>query len=218
LVIHSTPEGAALKLDGAPFGKAPQSAQVPIGKHKLEVQYEGVPSVTVEVVVRTRGATSVEVVQAPGSAAPADAPTERPVRPFADVRGMFESGTPEGGLEVGGGIEVPWFRIGIYVRVLAIFEAIPRVALVVPIPLTNTTHRLSAFIEAEVPLAIADNGGGRVGFGVGLGGAIGAEWNPWRWFGLYAQLGGRYFFLIYSPTFATPGRFTASGGVRLRLP
>jgi hypothetical protein len=186
----------------------------------VEIAYPGVPAVTAELVVRTRGATSVEVVQAPGATVVApDAPlAERKVGPFADVRGMFESGTPEGGLEVGGGIEVPWFRLGIYVRVLAVFEIIPRVSLVVPLPLPMSTQRVSAFIEAEVPLAIADNGGGRVGFGVGLGGAIGAEWNPWRWLGVYAQLGGRYYFLIYSPTYATPGRFTASGGVRLRLP
>lgn len=219
LVIRSTPEGASLKLDGAPFGKAPRSEQVPIGRHKLEIQYPDAPAVTAEVVVRTRGATSVEAVQAPSAAAlPGDAPVqERKVGPFADVRGMFETGTPEGGLEVGGGIEVPWFRIGIYVRVVAIFEIIPRVSLVVPLPIPNITHRISAFIEAEVPMAIADNGS-RVGFGVGLGGAAGVEWGPWKWLGIYAQLGGRYFFLIYSPTFATPGRFTASGGVRLRLP
>lgn len=217
LVVHSQPEGAGLKLDGAPFGKAPQTAQVPIGRHKLEIQYEGAPAVTAEVVVRTRGAALVEVVQAPGTALPADAPTEKKVRPFADVRGMFETGTPEGGLEVGGGIEVPWFRLGVYVRVLAVFEIIPRVSLVVPLPLPNTSQTFSTFIEAEVPVAIADLGS-RVGLGVGLGGAIGAEWGPWKWIGLYAQLGGRYFFMIYSPTYAVQGRFTASGGVRLRLP
>jgi hypothetical protein len=163
------------------------------------------------------------VVQAPGtvSSTPTDAPTERKVRPFADVRGMFESGTPEGGLELGGGIEVPWFRIGVYVRVLRVFEIIPRVGLVVPIPIPMPgsqdaksiySPHLSAYIEAEVPMAIDQ------GFGVGLGGAVGAEWGPWKWAGLYAQLGGRYFFTVYNSCCTVQGRFTASGGLRLRLP
>lgn len=222
LVVHSTPEGAELKLDGAPMGKAPQSAQVPIGRHKVEIQYAGVPAVAVEVVVRTNGTALVEAVQAPGSTVVApDAPVQNKVRPFADVRGMFESGTPEGGLEVGGGIEVPWFRFGVMVRVVAVFEIIPRVGLVVPIPIPMPvgqdkdsifTPHLSAFIEAEVPMAIDQ------GFGVGLGGAVGAEWGPWKWAGLYAQLGGRYYFTVYNSCCTVQGRFTASGGVRLRLP
>jgi hypothetical protein len=222
LVIRSTPEGAELKLDGAPFGKAPKTEAVPIGRHKLEIQYAGAPAVTSEVVVRTRGVTSVEAVQAPSVAGmPSDAPTERKVRPFADVRGMFESGTPEGGLEVGGGIEVPWVRLAVMVRVVAFFEIIPRVSLVVPLPIPMPagmdaksifTPHLSAFIEAEVPIAIDQ------AVGVGLGGAAGAEWGPWKWLGLYAQLGGRYFFTVYNSCCTTRGRFTASGGVRLRLP
>jgi hypothetical protein len=214
LVIHSAPEGAELKLDGAPFGKAPQTTQVPIGRHKLEIQYAGVLAVSTELVVRTRGVTLVEVVQAPGATLiQSDTPVkDSKVHPFADVRGMLEVPI-QGGLEVGGGIEVPWVRLAVMIRVLDIFEIIPRISLVVPLGQAP----FSAFIEVEVPLAFSEIGG-EFRLGVGLGGAAGLEWMPWKWLGLYAQLGGRYFFTPFNNTYAAAARFTTSGGVRLRLP
>ena len=212
LVIHSTPDGASLKLDGAPFGKAPQSAQVPIGRHKLEVQYEGAPPVTSEIVVHARGEARVEAMQAPNlTPVPGvDESQGKKVRPYADLRGVFETGAPEGGIEVGGGIEVPWVRLGVYARVYSTFEPIPRISAVVPLQVLP----LSALIEAEVPFAF-----GRDGVGIGLGGAGGVEWGLTKWFGLYAQVGGRYYFTYYDTSCCrVNARFTASGGARLRLP
>ncbi len=227
LTVRSTPEGAGLKLDGAPFGKAPQSAQVPIGRHKVEIQYEGVPAVVAEVVVRTNGVASVEAVQAPGTNTvlpPAELPKDASaLRPFADVRAVFETGTPEFSLEIGGGIEVPWVRLGVYLRVLDVgigvgvldtFHVIPRGSLVVPLG----TAPFSALIELEVPLAFGFPQSDVFVFGIGVGGAAGVEWLPWKWLGIYAQLGGRYYFTSYAPCCTAQGRFDVSSGFRLRLP
>ena len=133
----------------------------------------------------------------------------RPLRPFGDLRGVIEpatSGFTSGGLELGGGIELSWFRIGVFARLFPYFGVTPRFQLALPV-----LDVMNVLLEVGVPLNFLTTG-----FGVGLGGGGGVEFYPLKWLGAYVLIGGRHHFLW-------PGRndntaFTVTAGVRLRVP
>jgi hypothetical protein len=210
LVVGSTPPGATLFLDGKGAGVAPQTLAVPAGKHKLEARWGEGPMQALELQMRPRRETRVEWVQ--GAAAPpvgGGLLEPRPIRPFADLRGMLEpatSGFVSGGLEVGGGVELSWFRIGLFARLYPNFGVTPRFQLALPV-----LENMNVLIEAALPFTFLPDG-----LGLGFGGGGGAEYYPWKWIGAYVLIGGRHHILW-------PGRndntaFTATVGIRLRVP
>lgn len=211
LVVGSTPPGATLFLDGKEVGAAPQTIATPAGKHKLEAKWGEGPLQAMELQVRPRRELRVEWVQAAGgSLLPGPTVLEpRPLRPFGDLRGVIEpatSGFTSGGLELGGGIELSWFRIGVFARLFPYFGITPRFQLALPV--IDVLHVL---LEVGAPLNFLTTG-----FGVGIGGGGGVEFYPLKWLGAYLLVGGRHHFLW-------PGRndntaVTITGGVRLRVP
>ncbi len=210
LIIDSTPPGALLLLDGKSVGAAPQTVATPAGKHKLEARWGDGPLQVTELQIRPRRETRVVWVQ--GGAGPGASGLQlepRPIRPFGDLRGMIEpatSGYVSGGLELGGGIELSWFRIGLFARLYPYFGVTPRFQLALPV-----LDTMNVLLEVALPLSFLQDG-----LGLGLGGGGGAEYYPLKWMGVYVLIGGRHHFLW-------PGRnddtaFTATGGVRLRVP
>ena len=211
LVVGSTPPGALLMLDGKEIGPAPQTIAAPAGKHKVEARWGQGALQTLELQVRPRRETRVEWVQASAAAVGPDpgilAP--RPLRPFGDLRGVLEpstSGFVSGGLELGGGIELSWFRIGLFARLFPFFGLVPRCQLALPV-----LDTVNVLLEVSALTNFLPNG-----FGLGIGGGGGAEYYPLKWIGGYVLIGGRHHFLW-------PGRndntaFTATAGVRLRVP
>lgn len=214
VTINSTPPGATLLLDGKGAGVAPQTLAVPAGKHKLEARWGEGPLQALELQVRPRREVRIEYVQADAVGVPDDKLlTPRPVRPFGDLRGMFEpatTGSLYGGLELGGGIEVEWFRVGLFARLFPHFGIVPRFQFALPILKVNA-HSVNVLLEASLPMTFLPGG-----FGMGFGGGGGAEYYPLPWFGFYVLIGGRYHFLW--PERNDDTAFTATGGVRLRLP
>lgn len=210
LVIGSTPPGATLLLDGKGAGLAPQTIAVPAGKHRLEARWGEGPLQALELQVRPRREVRVEWVQgAGGSGAGGELLTERPVRPFGDLRGMIEpatSGFVSGGLELGGGIELSWFRIGLFARLFQNFGVTPRFQFALPV-----MPSVNVLLEASLPMTFLPTG-----FGMGFGGGGGAEYYPLKWFGGYVLIGGRHHFLW--PDRNDNTAFTATAGVRLRVP
>lgn len=210
LVVGSTPPGALLMLDGKEIGPAPQTIAAPAGKHKVEARWgEGVAQ-SLELQVRPRRETRVEWVQASAAVVPGPGVLEpRPLRPFGDLRGVLEpatSGFVSGGLELGGGIELSWFRIGLFARLFPFFGIVPRFQLALPV-----LDTVNVLLEVSALTNFLPNG-----FGLGIGGGGGAEYYPLKWIGAYVLIGGRHHFLW-------PGRndntaFTATAGVRLRVP
>ncbi len=210
LVVNSTPVGATVLLDGRAAGLAPLTLTPVVGKHKLEAQWGDGPRQAIELQVRPRRESRVEWVQSAAPSAPQQGTllVERPVRPFGDLRGAFEASTSSalgGGLELGGGIELSWFRIGAFFRLYPQFWVTPRFQFALPVH-----EEFNVLLEAAVPFSI---GGG---FGVGISGAGGAEWYPFKWIGFYALFGGRHFFLRDMNNDRTA--FIVNGGVRLRVP
>ncbi len=210
LIIDSTPPGATLMLDGKLAGAAPQTIAAPAGKHKLEARWGEGALQALELQVRPRRETRVEWVQ--GAAAPVGNGVQlepRPIRPFGDLRGMIEpatSGYVSGGLELGGGIELSWFRIGLFARLFPYFGVTPRFQLALPV-----LESMNVLLEVALPLSFLQDG-----LGLGIGGGGGAEYYFLKWIGAYVLIGGRHHFLW-------PGRnddtaFTATAGVRLRVP
>lgn len=210
LIIDSNPPGATLMLDGKPAGAAPQTIAAPAGKHKLEARWGEGALQALELQVRPRRETRVEWVQ--GAAGPVTSGVQlepRPLRPFGDLRGMIEpatSGYVSGGLELGGGIELSWFRIGLFARLFPYFGVTPRFQLALPV-----LESMNVLLEVALPVSFLQDG-----LGLGLGGGGGAEYSLLKWMGVYVLIGGRHHFLW-------PGRnddtaFTATAGVRLRVP
>ena len=216
LIIGSTPPGATLLLDGKAAGVAPQTIAVPAGKHKLEARWgeEGALQ-ALEFQVRPRREVRVEWVQ--GAAAPSTPGNgllvERPIRPFGDLRGMIEpasTGFVTGGLELGGGIELSWFRIGLFARLYSNFGIMPRFQLALPVlDNVNVLLELSLLMNFLPPSPEGS-------FGLGIGGGGGAEYYPLKWIGGYVLIGGRHHFLWPERNDTTA--FTATAGVRLRIP
>lgn len=209
--VNSTPPGATLLLDGKAAGVAPQTLAVPAGRHKLEARWGEGPLQLVELQVRPRRDVRVEWVQAERGLL-AQAPnllTPRPVRPFGELRGAFEpatSGALYGSFELGGGIEFEWFRVGLSARLLQHFGIVPRFQFALPV-----LPSLSVLLEVGLPMTFLPTG-----FGLGFAGGGGAEYAPLPWLGLVVLIGGRHHFLW--PQRNDNTAFTATAGVRLRLP
>ncbi|MFT3713980.1 MAG: tetratricopeptide repeat protein [Archangium sp.] len=214
IAVNSTPTGAFFSVDGKAMGLSPQTVQLSAGKHKLELKWgeEGAVQ-SADVLVRPRRELRMEYVQqeVPGTG-PGQLPP-RPIRPFGDLRGTFEpstSGAVDGGLILGGGIELSYFRIGVFVRLFPTFDLTPRFQFSLPV-YAATFGEFNVALEVGAPFTFLPDG-----LGIGFQGAGGVELYPMKWFGLYVMIGGRHHFLW-------PGRndvtaFTATGGVRLRMP
>jgi hypothetical protein len=213
LVVNSTPTGASFTVDGKAMGLAPQTVPLPPGRHQVEVKWTSGPSQRAEVVVRARRELRLEWVQqeVPGTG-PGQIP-ERPIRPFGELRGTFEPSTSsavDGGLLLGGGVELSYFRVGLWVRLFPTFDLTPRFQFSLPV-FAATFGEFNVALEVGVPFTFLPDG-----LGIGFQGAGGVELYPVKWFGAFVMIGGRHHFLW-------PGRndvtaFTATGGVRLRMP
>ncbi len=217
VAVRSTPPGAIVWLDGKEMGSTPVDLHTPIGRHKVEARWPGTAPVSSDVLSRSRRDTWLVMVQGAASLSPEPVePTEKPginVHPFAEVRGQLETGGGiYGVMEIGGGIELKYFRAGLHLRLAHCcdstepnFGATVRAGLVVPV-----LPRLSAFVEGELPMIF----GGSVAVGVGASGGV--EWHAFRFLGLFVAMGGRHF--IDPALFNNVDRFELSIGVRLRLP
>lgn len=213
LIVNSSPPGASLFLDSKNAGVTPQTVQAPIGRHRLEARWGDGPMTPLELVFKPKKEVRVEFVQ--GQAPPPQLvpmqPDQKPIRPFADARGLVDvpptvGSAPTGGIDLGGGIEFSVFRVGLHVRLFPNFGVIPRAAWVVPL-----IPKLNFFLEAQMPLLFRNGG---VGFG--LGGIAGGEFWPMPWFGAFVGVGGQHLFVNVMRADNTT--FHAAGGVRLRLP
>jgi hypothetical protein len=210
VVVRSTPPGAVVFLDGKEIGPTPVDLQTVIGRHKVEAKWPGGGGANSDVLTRARRETYLVLVQgeATGAPGPLEPGEEKGsgIRPFAEVRGLLETGGGVyGAMEIGGGIELKYFRAGLHLRLVPNFGLSPRVALVVPV-----IPKLSAFVEAEVPMIFENS------VAVGLGASGGVEWHVFRFIGAFIAIGGRHFF--DNPIFINNDRFELSVGVRLRLP
>ncbi len=214
LVLGSTPPGARITLDQKPVGLAPQTLSVTVGKHHLEAQWGESPPSAKDVQIRPKKELQVEWVQGAVEkvATVAPKPLERPLRPFGDLRGVLEvpanaAATVTGGLELGGGFELSYFRVGLWARLFDFFGVVPRGAFVLPV-----LDQVNVFLEVQVPLWITRPGG----FQLGLGGSGGAEYCLTNWLIVFAQVGGQH--MIIRGARNDPTSFIATGGARLRLP
>jgi hypothetical protein len=208
LIVNSTPPGAALLLDGKAGGVTPQTLTVPVGKHRLEARWGEGPLQALELQVRPKKEVRIEWVQGASSAVQSDLLTPRPIRPFGDLRGMFEpatSGAITGGLELGGGFEFSYFRLGLFARLYPVFGITPRFQFALPV-----MENINVVLEVGVPLYFLN-----AGLDLGFQGAGGAEYYPLKWLGAFVMIGGRHFFLARRND---PTAFTATAGIRLRMP
>lgn len=210
LVVRSSPPGATLALDGKPAGEAPQTLAAPIGKRTLTARWGTGAAQALELQVRPRQEVRVEWVQAASAAGPgAEWPTPRPVRPFGDLRGAFEpatTGSLGGGLELGGGFEFSFFRLGLWARLFPRFNVTPRFQFALPV-----MEQFNVLLEVGVPLTFLPDG-----LGVGLAGGGGVEYTPLKWLAGYVVIGGQHH--IRWPERIDNTAFTAVAGVRLRMP
>lgn len=215
VMLSSSPVGASITIDGKPSGVLPQTVSLSAGRHKLETKWGDGPPQVLEVQVKPRRELRVEWVQqkveVPGEGG--QPLTPRPLRPFGDLRGAFEpatSGAVDGGIEVGGGVELAWFRLGAFLRLFPHFNVTPRFQFSLPVA-SIAAGDFNVALEAGVPMSFLPDG-----FGIGIQGAGGIEFYPLKWFGPYVMIGGRHHF-------RWPGRidttaFTAIAGVKLRMP
>jgi len=213
LFVNSTPPGASLFLDSKTAGVAPQTLQAPIGRHRLEARWGDGPMTPIDLVFKPKKDVRVEFVQ--GEAPPPQfvpvQPEQKPLRPYADLRGLIDvppvvGSAPTGGIDLGGGFEFSYFRVGLYARLFPYFGVVPRGAWVVPV-----IAKFNVFLEAALPLLFRSGG---VGFG--FSGAAGGEFLPMPWLGLFGQIGGQH--LLVNTNRADNTTFHAAGGVRLRIP
>lgn len=205
---HATPEGAALSLDGQPVGAAPQALQVKVGRHRLGATWPDGALAEVALQVRPRREQQVAFVRGGGSGA-ADWPQPRPVRPYGELRGALDVPSAQApllvDLQVGGGFEFHYFRAGLSARFFPFFGVTPRFQFALPV-----MERVQVLLELALPVSFLSQG-----VGLGLSGAGGVEVALVKWFGAFALIGGRHFLL---PRLNDATAFTATAGVRLRLP
>lgn len=219
VVFRSTPAGARVSLDGAELGLAPGQTTTVIGRHKLEAKWADDQLARVEVMVRSKRETFVELVllehekivevkvpvEVQAKPVEPEKPPERFARPYVAVRGVMDvNAGPEGGLDLGAGVDFKYLSIGAYLRPYRYFYIVPRVAGLWPI-----FDLLTAYLQAEVDIRPSR-------LGVAIGGSIGAELYPQRWLGVFAEVGGKYFFV--NQGFVVDTRFVLAAGVRARLP
>ncbi len=212
LQVNSTPAGATLLLDGKSAGVTPQTLQVSVGKHKLEARWGDGALSQADVQLRPRREVRVEWVQGAGTVIerPAEGPDARKLGPYGDFRFAPEI-SPVAAigatlpLELGGGVELSYFRLGLGVRLFPQFGLTPRFAFAIPV-----YDRLAVALEVGVPVQFFSSA-----VAVGIAGGAGVEYYPVRWLGFTALVGARHY-LIRPLNDATA--FTLSAGVRLRVP
>ncbi len=209
LLVVATPP-AEVSIDGKVVGTAPVSSPQPIGRHKVEVKYGPKSSAEASVVVFVHRPSQVVFSQAAQGEGGKDGqplvPEPSKVRPFGDLRGVWEPNASDEALELGGGVEFPYTRVGVSARLFPDFFGFTlRAGLVVPVH-----ERISAYLEVEWPFMF------RSQVAIGLGGVGGAEFHFSRWLGAFVQLGGKHYFS--NPDSNVDNRFVLAGGVRLRLP
>jgi len=211
VVVGSSPAGATVSMDGRPQGVTPLTLQVPIGKHHLEARWGDGTATSTDVQLRPRREVRVEWVQgAPQLVAVKDTPDPRKLSPYGDFRFLPEvSAIPNAdvlyALEVGGGIELSYFRIGLGVRLWQYFGLVPRFAFALPV-----LDKLTITLEVNVPFTFFPGS-----VGIGGSGYAGAEYYPVRWLGVFAMVGARYYFAGRGNDKTA---FVPVAGVRLRLP
>lgn len=220
LVISSTPAGAEVTIDKKPAGVTPQTLSVTVGKHRLEARWgESKTVASTEVQIRPKKELHVEWVQAAAEkVAGVEQPRERPIRPFGDLRGVFEvpsngGASVTGGLELGGGVEFSYFRAGLWARFFPFFGLVPRFSFVLPVH-----EKINIFLEVQAPLWFTGQpatGLGRQTVSFGLGGSGGAEYFALPWIAVFAQIGGQHLISTYRND---PTSFMMSAGARMRLP
>ncbi|MEW5738890.1 MAG: PEGA domain-containing protein [Myxococcota bacterium] len=218
LVLESTPPGATVTVDGKAAGTTPLTQPISVGRHRLEARWDQGPLTSTEVVVKPSREARVTWVQGPVTQLPPppcpevlQGPAPRPLRPFGDLRGSFEvpanpGAFVTGGFEVGGGVEVSWFRLGLWARLYSSFGLVPRVAFAVPV-----LERLAVVVEVGVPIQFLP-----AGTGVGLWGTGAAEFYVLPWLGVWAGFGARHYFAW--PERNDPTAFLVTGGARVRMP
>ena len=214
LAVRSTPPGAEISLDGKVVGLAPLEATTVIGKHKLTAKFPGSGTLAAStVLVRARRETYVEWVEGAttNNPLPVPNPPEKQsalLHPFGEARGLMEiGGGVLGGLELGGGVELKYFRIGLDLRVAPFFGLSLRVGVVVPL-----IDLLSLFVDAELPAVFPSTYSA-----FGVGGEGGVEWHPVKFLGFFAAVGGRHLVPI-DGSLNNPDRVILSVGLRVRVP
>jgi tetratricopeptide (TPR) repeat protein len=214
VTFESTPPGAKLLVDGKDSGVTPQTMSLPVGRHRFEARWgdDSAGEVrTIPVQLKPRKDLRVQWVQHAGEGPGGLKLEPRPLRPFGELRGLFEprtSGNITGGLQLGGGIEFGWFRLGLWVRPFPNFDLTPRFQFSLPV-VKASYGTWNATVEVGVPLSFYASG-----FAVGLQGAGGAELYLLEWLAPYLYLGGSHHFLRYGYDTA----FVVTGGLRLRVP
>ncbi len=213
VTFGSAPAGAAIVFDGRQVGVAPLTMSASLGRHSVVFSFGSASTAAREITVKLKREVfldAVKLVEEKTLAAPL--PVAKPIRPYGDIRGTLEAATTNegalfrGGLDLGGGFELNYFRLGLYARLFPYFGLSPRAAFVLPV-----IDRVTVFLEAHVPFWF--RGGG---VALGLGGSGGAEYAFLPWMGGFAQIGGEHLFL--NPGLNDDTHFLATGGVRLRMP
>ncbi|MBL8954869.1 MAG: PEGA domain-containing protein [Myxococcaceae bacterium] len=223
--VQTAPAGATVFLDGADAGTAPVTLTAGIGRHKVAAQWAEGQRAELGVLVRSKRETFVELVlqehekvvervvekvvekrvEVPVAQEPPPV-EDRFVRPYAAVRGAVDlNAGPEGGLDLGAGVDFKHVSVGVYVRPYRYFYVIPRAAALWPI-----FDFLTLFGEGELDIRATS----RFGLAVGLN--VGVEWLPKKWFGAFVSAGGKGF--IINQGFVVDWRVTLAGGLRARLP
>ncbi len=223
VTVATTPGGAAVLLDGADAGTAPVTLTAGIGRHKVAALWAEGQRSEVAVMVRSKRETFVELallerekvvekivekvverrVEVPVEQPP---PPDRFVRPYLAVRGAIDvNAGPEGGLDLGLGVDFKYVSAGLYLRPYQYLYVIPRAAALWPL-----FDFLTLFAEAELDLRPSS----RLGLALGLN--AGVEYLPVKWFGVFVEAGGKSFFI--NRGFVVDWRITLAGGLRARLP
>lgn len=221
--IDATPAGAEVLLGGERLGTTPLHEKLPVGRHRLEVRWKD-GSASGDVLVRPGQTSAAFFVQGPVTQLPAPTvepcpvlppmapPPESPsLRGFGDVRGVLEVPSNPGAyvvgaFEAGGGVEVSWFRVGLWARLYSTFGLVPRGTFAVPVH-----ERVHVIAELAVPVQFLDDGPG-----VGLWGVAGVEFAPLPWLAFSLTVGARHYFTW--PGRNDPTAFTTSVGIRLGKP
>lgn len=211
LVVTADKPNVKVTYDGRPVAAR---AQVPIGRHKVEVKTaDGRFAGSREVVVRVGKVEQVSLTleEVPQGAWAGGEDIGGPVlfgfgKPLADLRLQFDplQWAEGAGIEVGGGLQAQYLRASVHFRVFPQFGLTLRGALTVPV-----MERLRAYVELELPIIFY-----APSVAIGLGGAGGVDYSINKWLGLFGQVGARHFFL----TPFDDNRLTLQGGARLRLP
>jgi hypothetical protein len=226
LGVQTNPAGMTVFIDGKPAGKTPLEESLTIGRHRVEAEWPDTVSKPVEVIVRNKRETLInwvavtvekqvvvtkEVIVEKEVPVPIQPPPQK-IRFFGDVRGGLDvNAGPEGGLDLGVGIEVPaiFLRFEAAARVYPYFHIIPRIAGVIPL----AARDFDVFLEVGLPIRFPSND--HPG-GAAFHGGVGAEWNATNVFTVYVEAGGTFYF--DNPGFVVDDRFTAAAGIRLRIP